>query len=185
MYVYSDNVTQLGERLNELTTNAAVHYVVPDMVPFDRGSTLWPVVYAFIPRFLWRDKPVVSEVTNDHFSIRMGFQTEWQTRSTTQTMPIAAEAYFSFGWPGIFVVGLVCGTLFALLQRLFTPGSRWLYAGTFFVVLKMRPYDGLTMVICDSIKPLMFALSWALLFGGVGWFARGWRVTERWGARPR
>jgi len=153
------------------------------VVPFDRGNTLYPVIYAFIPRALWNQKPVFTELTNNRFAVRLGFLTDVEARLATKTMPIAAESYFNFGWPGIVGVGLFCGFLFALLCRLFTPGSRLLYVGTFLVLIKMRPYDGLAMILCDSIKPIVFTAFWTFLFAVLARFHRGWFIAERWGVR--
>lgn len=172
--VYSDNAEGLAERLNERTSNAVVHYLVPDTVPFDRGGTIYPVIYTFIPRLLWAQKPAFTELTNNHFAVRLGFLTGVEARDTTKTVPIAAEAYFNFGWGGTVGVGVVCGFIFAVLGRLFSPSSRLLYVGTFFVLIKLRPYDNLAMVICDSIKPFGFVACWTMMFWAVARFHRGW-----------
>lgn len=177
--VYGDNISFLGERLNERSSNAVVHYLVPGMVPYGRGVTLYPAAYALVPRILWKQKPSLNEAVNNHFAVRLGFLTDVEARTTTKTVPISAEAFYNFGWPGIVVVGLVCGLIFAALFRAFRSGSRLFYIWTFYVLIEMRPYDNLAMIVCDVIKPMAFAACWTLLFEGMVFYRRGRSVGSR------
>ncbi len=170
--VAGDNLSFLGERLNERSSNAVVHYLVPRMVPYGRGVTLYPAAYALVPRILWSNKPSLNESVNNHFAVRLGFLTDVEARTTTKTVPISAEAFYNYGWPGIVGVGLICGLIFAVLFRAFRSGSRLFYVWPFYALIEMRPYDNLAMLVCDAFKPIAFVACWTLLFEGIVYFRR-------------
>ncbi len=161
---YTDNLQGLADRLNELTKIGAVLYSVPKIVQFDRGTTFEPVIYGFVPRVFWKAKPDTTEMTNNYFNVKLGFQSPRDCTTTTASMPIVAEAYFNFGWLAIALVGVFCGLVFGLLANLMEPRSRLLYVGTYFIMVDMRSTEGFVNFFNGVWKTFIFALCWCVIF---------------------
>jgi hypothetical protein len=120
--VASDEVaTNLRSRLNHLALAAIVTEATPDYVPYWNGETLELGLVAFIPRFLWPNKPVVT--FGNHFGIRYGMLDVTDT-STTINLTWAIEFYANYGYIAVVIGMALIGVAFAWLERWFaTPGT--------------------------------------------------------------
>jgi hypothetical protein len=85
----------------------------PTDVPFWNGESYAPLIYKWIPRFIWPDKP--SEQMGQIFGHRYRILREDDLHTSMNT-PIIAEAYMNFSYFGIFAVmilmGLVIGNVY-------------------------------------------------------------------------
>jgi hypothetical protein len=82
---------------------------------FYRGATLEYLAYAFVPRFVWPDKPKIA--TGAWFALRIG--QAWVLPdgriSNSVNMTIPGELYLNFGWPGVVGGCLIFGAMLGLL----------------------------------------------------------------------
>lgn len=109
---------------------AYVQDLTPAFVPYYDGSTYEYLLFGWIPRFLWPDKPVASDV-NSRLDVDYGLLEQEQTSRATIGIGQLPEAYANFGPPGIIVVLLLQGISFAMLDTIFngrrSDGGRAIY----------------------------------------------------------
>ncbi len=83
---------------------------------FLNGQTLEYLGYAFIPRFLWPEKPTIAK--GAWFALRIGQARVLDGRITNSVnMTIPGELYMNFGWAGTILGSLVFGVFLAALWR--------------------------------------------------------------------
>lgn len=80
------------------------------------GETMDYMAYAFIPRFLWPEKPWVTH--GAWFSVYLGQGSNEQEATTATAQTAAGELYWNFGVPGVIIGMLVLGTAVGLLWRI-------------------------------------------------------------------
>jgi hypothetical protein len=132
-------VTRLSN-INQLTQVARV--VEEDGLR--QGETLEYLAYAWIPRFLWPEKPVIAK--GAWFAYRIGQARIFQGRITNSiNMTIPGEFYLNFGWIGLLLGPFAFGGLLALFWQ---TTSFW-----------ERPQDALG-------SAFGFYLIWVGAFGG-------------------
>lgn len=104
---------------------------------YDSGYAAdWPNLLpaVFIPRFLWPDKPIISDIAKDIYELSTG-------RRTSQVgAGLFADAYWAMGWWGIIVFmpiyGLILGVLTVMSAKLLQDG-RWLFFPVVLLALHM------------------------------------------------
>jgi hypothetical protein len=86
------------------------------------GRTIEYLAYAFIPRFLWRDKPIIAK--GQWFAARIGQGRYTSTGSVTNAvnMTVPGELYLNFGPVGAAVGCLLFG---AMMAALWLPANFW------------------------------------------------------------
>ncbi|SRR6266436_1169948 len=88
------------------------------------GHSLALLLSVFVPRFLWPDKPIITQVGTDFNFLATGI-------STSASSPgLFAEAYWNFGWPGVVLLMIPLGMILAFLSRYALTVFRreqWLY----------------------------------------------------------
>ena len=157
------NMEGLANRLDEQTKTAVVFHIVPDIVRFEGGSTIWPFFWNMIPRMLWKDKPNTTHATADYFNIKLGFQNPRDTLHTTESMPMVADAYFNFGWAGVPALGIVTGIFLAVISWLFVADNRLFYVATFYVVVRLEVHRGLVPAFGGVWKAFFVAAAWCVI----------------------
>lgn len=130
---------QLVSRINYLAVLSAVVYRVPAEVPYSNGDTWAAAVKNFVPRAIWRDKPALTEVTNDYFNDQLGFQSELNARTTTLAFPLVADAYWAWGWVGVIISGLLLGAYTGIIERLYEVGNRRSIILSFILLISTQP----------------------------------------------
>lgn len=93
-----------------------VQELTPSVVPYYGGSTYDYFLYAWIPRFVWPDKPSASEANNT-VDVDYGFLYDFQTSTANIGIGHLPEAYANFGVPGIVLIMALEGVLFAILGQ--------------------------------------------------------------------
>jgi hypothetical protein len=90
------------------------------------GSTLEYLGFAFIPRFLWPEKPKIAK--GAWWALRIGQANVWPdgTISNSVNMTIPGELYLNFGWVGVVGGCALFGILIAALwsRAYFWDGAR-------------------------------------------------------------
>lgn len=75
------------------------------------GATLGNAYAAFIPRFLWKEKPIMTSTGSDFNMMARG------SAVSSSSPTLAGEAYWNFGWTGVLLIMVPMGMLFALMSR--------------------------------------------------------------------
>jgi hypothetical protein len=106
-----------AERLDYNWLSAHVYSVVPDRIPYQLGRTYEDVPLLLVPRILYPDKPTSQGRTRSRWLIELGVQSSSSTDTVAISLPASAEAYWNFGWLGVFVVGTTLGLSVGALFR--------------------------------------------------------------------
>ncbi len=109
-------------RLDLLHITALVEELTPKPVPYLNGRSYSYLGYSFIPRFVWPDKPATSDATN-LLAIRYGLLTPSQLGENSVGIGHIAEGYANFGIPGVVLVLMLAGAIFAILERALNSAS--------------------------------------------------------------
>jgi hypothetical protein len=97
------------------------------------GDTLSQVLLVFIPRLLWPDKPITTQVAVEFNIAATGVPT------SASSPGLFAEAYWNFGWAGLILLMVPLGVLLAFLSRYTLDvfhRENWVYFPV--VILAMR-----------------------------------------------
>jgi hypothetical protein len=81
---------------------------------FRNGKTLDYLGYAFIPRFLWPEKPAIAKGAWFALEIGQAYQRPDGRITNSVAMTIPGELYLNFGWPGVVLGCLIFGGLVAV-----------------------------------------------------------------------
>ncbi len=82
---------------------------------FYRGESLDYMRYAFIPRIIWPDKPIIQQGGWFAKEIKMGREVGGGRHSNAINMTIPGELYLNFGWPGVVAGCIGVGFLIMLI----------------------------------------------------------------------
>jgi hypothetical protein len=88
-----------------------VYQKTPNQVPYWEGESYTNLLYKFIPRFLWKDKP--KEDMGQRFGHRYSILAD-NNLTTSMNTPILAEAYMNFGLVFVFIIFIFMSILMAL-----------------------------------------------------------------------
>jgi len=80
----------------------------PKNVPYWEGSSYYPIIYKWIPRFIWPDKP--SENMGQIFGHAYELIGE-DNLDTSMNTPIFVEAYMNFSYIGLFLLAILMGIM--------------------------------------------------------------------------
>ena len=98
----------------------------PDDVPYWGGETYLSLVGAFVPRFLWPDKP--TKELGQAFGHRYGYIGARDSR-TAVNLPILVEFYANFGMAGVAFGMFIVGIIYQLVEHAVNrPGQDDLYS---------------------------------------------------------
>lgn len=125
------------------------------------GSTILPMLYLPIPRFVWPDKPRTNE-----FAVGLSSSSRRMVQSG-YTPTLSGESYLNFGWIGCAVIPFL---YLLFMQRAYgkvsglgiTSAARWVYL-VFLVCMVQVFRDGLNSLIRFAIVDYLPILSWGIL----------------------
>lgn len=86
------------------------------------GHTLRDIGIVLIPRFLWPDKPVTTDMAVDFYQMLTG------NRTSHLGLGLFGEGYWDYGWFGVVLVGFVTGFVFMMMSWL---SLVWMERGAF------------------------------------------------------
>lgn len=75
------------------------------------GESFWLALYTFVPRVLWKEKPIITDVGIDFTELMTG------RRGSSTGIGVYAEAYWNGGWLLVVVSGLYVGILLTCLGQ--------------------------------------------------------------------
>lgn len=120
-----------------LNQTADIIDLTPSVVPYQYGATYSYMFVAFIPRFIWPDKPSANEA-NRFYQVAYGVTAEEDLDMGSFASGTLAEGYINFGWMGVFGVMLLLGIFFDWFQWTFlTEKSGYLLRG---IGVALLPY---------------------------------------------
>jgi len=105
----------LSESFGRLFDAHPVAIIVQDvqLSGYLNGESLGYVGYAFVPRLIWRDKPMVSR--GRWMTVRLGWAKDEESATTSTGITMAGELYWNFGMLGVaagmFFIGWLDGRL--------------------------------------------------------------------------
>ncbi|MBI1860739.1 MAG: hypothetical protein HYR96_07470 [Deltaproteobacteria bacterium] len=88
--------------------------MTPSRVPYWGGETYTNMLYMFIPRFLWPDKP--SWKHWHKFGKVYGYLAP-NDDQTSVSFSMFAEAYMNYGFEGLYIISFVFGMILAIAER--------------------------------------------------------------------
>lgn len=109
----------VGRQAGVLAGATRVLERVPDSIPYQGQTGLLSVPAAFVPRFVWPGKPVVSggvEVT------RLFYDGPANSR-TSNTLLLFGDAYWIFGVPAVLLIALFFGAVLAIVDSLYRSNA--------------------------------------------------------------
>lgn len=116
-YNFSDAADIINKRSDLAGLLGYVMEVTPSRIPYFEGDTIMPLLYNWIPRVLWSDKPMA--VLGNEWSKLYGIIDETDF-TTSWNLPWIVELYINFGRVGIvFGMFLIGGFIFGV-DRLFS-----------------------------------------------------------------
>lgn len=177
---YSDRFRKTLARVDLVHTLAWVQSLTPQTVPYKGGETYKYILYGWIPRVLWPDKPVAQQA-NITFAVDYNLLHDWQTSTTMIGIGHIAEAFANFGQAGVFGAMFLEGAFLALLHSLLngkrSQGGRAVFAG-----VMVYFFNGI-----GSATSMFFYLAIQLSVVNLFWlrcFADTWRIKNRGQDRP-
>jgi len=108
------------ERAFDATATGCIYGEV-QRTGFMYGEGLDYMVYAFVPRVFWADKPTVTR--GAWFSEYLGQARTEESATTSLGQTAPGELYWNFGWPGIVIGMTFLGAVIGRLWKLATPYS--------------------------------------------------------------
>jgi hypothetical protein len=111
-----ESVLAFVSRLSSFNQLSQVAHLV-DRDGLYRGATLEYLGYAFIPRVLWPEKPIIAKGQWFAFEIGRAQELDSGLYSNSINMTVPGELYLNFGWIGVMTGCLLVGAYFMLLWR--------------------------------------------------------------------
>jgi len=105
-----DEKSTLWRLTYSLSAISLVIEKTPNTVPFWNGQSYVNILYKFIPRIIWNEKP--KEDMGQQFGHKYSILAD-ENLTTSMNTPIIAEAYMNFGFFFIFIVVILMAILMA------------------------------------------------------------------------
>ncbi len=166
----NDAVVRTVHRFDMIHIFSHVLELTPGEVAHYGGVSYEYMLYGWIPRVLWRDKPSSTEA-NIMFALDYGLMIESQRDSVRMGIGFLTEAYANFGVGGVVVIMFVIGTFLSAAATIFNGPQSDGGKATYIVVMAffmnglgsattMFFYFALTGFILLSLLLRYFASSW-------------------------
>lgn len=169
---FEDTFRSSMSRFDLLHQFVRVQQLTPSTIPFYEGRSYGFLIYGWIPRFLWPDKPGAQDA-NDIFGVDYGLLTAEQTSSTMIGIGHLPEAYANYGVWGIAFIMALQGMFLAAVGKMlngpYSEGGKAIYLSV--MVFFLNGIGSATASLFMSI-PLTIIISGIIL----RFFALGWRV---------
>ena len=150
-------LTHLLNRFHPLDAVVTIIRDTPNLFDYQYGSTLAPLLVAWIPRQIWPDKPLIS-------SAKVFGETYWAPwfagTGSAPSLSVLGEAYINFHLPGMLVVAFSAGWLLRALYC-YLVASYPNYSGVFVYAL-LTPY-WITFWEMDIAGAISLVFFWAVL----------------------
>jgi hypothetical protein len=101
-----------------LNQSANVVDLTPSIVPYQYGWLYSYMVVTWIPRFVWPDKPSMSEA-NQYYQVAYGLSSEDDLGKVAISVGLLTEGFMNFGWAGVVGIMFLAGVFFDFYQKTF------------------------------------------------------------------
>jgi hypothetical protein len=105
-------------RVSLLNQTANVVELTPSVVPYQYGWLYSYMAITWIPRFVWPDKPSVSEA-NQYYQVAYGLTSEDDLSKVSISVGLLTEGFMNFGWVGVVGIMFLAGIFFDFYQKTF------------------------------------------------------------------
>ena len=105
-------------RISLLNQTANVIDLTPSVVPYQYGWLYSYMAITWIPRFVWPDKPSMSEA-NQYYQVAYGLSTEDDLNRVSISVGLLTEGFMNFGWAGVVGIMFLAGIFFDFYQKTF------------------------------------------------------------------
>jgi len=151
-------------RVDLASVASAVNAVVPSKIGFQYGATFLAIPVAFIPRYLWPDKPTFQF---DNEIGRASGVLQPNDFRTSYKYGYFGEAYLNFGWfgltLGLFLLGIIFRSLYAgLVSRPQSPTGTVVYSLFFLPIATIETPLGPAFGGAVRLAVIVLALLWVL-----------------------
>jgi hypothetical protein len=109
-------------RVSLLNQSANVVELTPSIVPYQYGWLYSYMAITWIPRFVWPDKPSVSEA-NQYYQVAYGLTSEDDLGKVSISVGLLTEGFINFGWAGVVGIMFLAGIFFDFYQKTFLAKS--------------------------------------------------------------
>ena len=168
-------------RLDVIHKFAWVVKKTPESIPYYQGSTYSYLLYGWIPRFIWPDKPSAS--ADSAYRLDQDYKLVGKNRIGKVNIGIGGflpEAYVNFGVWGIVFIMAIQGAFFAFLDRLlnspYSQGGRAIYLAI--MVFFLNGMSSSTVTLFGAILQIVFANVLILRLFSLGWSASSLRKNK-------
>ncbi len=105
-------------RISLLNQTANVVELTPSVVPYQYGWLYSYMAITWIPRFVWPDKPSMSEA-NQYYQVAYGLTAEDDLGRVSVSAGLLTEGFMNFGWAGVMGIMFLTGIFFDFYQKTF------------------------------------------------------------------
>ncbi len=130
--------------------------------PYKLGSTLEPLLYVFIPRVIWSDKPGDNSAQTFNRDFHLSEDPDTHISPTH-----IGELYWNFGYPGLIVGMLASGILLGYVCSRFDPSTQTSMTRTLVIIVTLYQMVGgnggqieITYVVWLRVMVLIGMLHW-------------------------
>lgn len=163
------NLGSTLSRVGLLAQTGDVLEQTPSVVPYQNGRLYSYLLYTWIPRAVWPDKPSMSEA-NQFYQVAYGITAERDLDRVSIAVGFITEAFMSFGWLGVVFIMFLVGVILDLYRRLFFSKTAGLVLSSLGIVLlpqmlaiesQMAQYlSGIVQQIIFSLLVMAPAIQW-------------------------
>lgn len=143
-------------RLDHFTEFAYVVYTTPNKIPYLHGETYKTLLYTFIPRMLWHNKPIVG--CGHAYGHRYGFTSD-DDHVTCWAITMPTEGWVNFGWRGYILSAIIIGLILNFFWAFFIGNPNQLgnlILATVLVYCASQGESNTSMTIGATIHALLF-----------------------------
>lgn len=105
-------------RVSLLNQSANVVHLTPSVIPYQYGWLYSYMAITWIPRFVWPDKPSMSEA-NQYYQVAYGLTSEDDLNKVSFSVGLLTEGFMNFGWAGVVGIMFLAGIFFDFYQKTF------------------------------------------------------------------
>lgn len=168
----NDAIVRTVHRFDLIHIFAHVIDQTPSSLPYYGGDTYSYLIYGWIPRAIWPDKPMASEA-NITFALDYGLLMDSQRDTTRMGIGFLTEAYANFGAWGVPLAMFIIGCLFGVANTVFngpqSDGGKAVYVAV--MVFFMNGIGSATTMFF-----FFAAQGFVVLPLFLRYFARSWRA---------
>jgi hypothetical protein len=129
-----ETLTFTLSRVSLLAQTGDVIEQTPAVVPYQNGRLYSYMLYTWIPRVVWPDKPSMNEA-NQFYQVAYGVTEEENLDKISIAIGILTESYINFGWLGVVGIMFLVGAFIDFYRCFFFSSSAGMVLNSLGIVL--------------------------------------------------